>query len=134
MRDWLVRTLSRGVDPLMGPRREFARLTGRIDPPRLRNVLRHGGEDVLMPWPAIVVIEADSAGAMMFRFASDGTFAGDTWHHDVEEARSQAQWEFEGVLGPWQQLPNDVESLDVFVDRELDDDSSAASRDIADAD
>ncbi len=72
-----------------------------------------------MPWPSIVVVEADQTGAMAFRFARDGTFGGDTWHESAEAARRQVEWEYQGVLGEWLALPNDLESVDAFLDREF---------------
>ena len=90
-----------------------------IDPPRARHVLHQGGVDTPMPWPSILVVEADKTGAMVFRFAVDGTFGGDTWHESLADAHRQVAWEYQGVVGEWNPLPNDLESVGEFLEREL---------------
>jgi hypothetical protein len=38
---------------------------------------------------------------------SDGTFCGDTWHQTADDARAQAEFEFDRV-GTWHEIPADV--------------------------
>ena len=50
-----------------------------------------------MPPAARIEIELDGAEAgpcMMYRYASDEAFAGDTWHQSLEEAFHQAEFEY----------------------------------------
>jgi len=64
---------------------------------------------VQLPWPAATVLEPGSDGGFnLLRLATDGSFAGDTWHLSEDEAREQASYEFGDSLGPWQTIPNSV--------------------------
>ena len=66
-----------------------------------------GGQDqrAEMPWPRIVVIEEKPDGIFLYRFAQDGTFAGDTWHQSLEDAKHQALAEYGDTLHSWEQVP-----------------------------
>jgi hypothetical protein len=44
--------------------------------------------DRLMPWPSVIVIEESPTDAIMFRYAADGSFGGDTWHEDIAAAKA----------------------------------------------
>lgn len=62
-----------------------------------------------MAWPRVVIIEGNPEGGFMLnRFCSDGTFSGDTWHATLEDAKDQADYEYEGVLSDWQEIPAGV--------------------------
>jgi hypothetical protein len=41
-----------------------------------------------------IVTEEHPEGIYLFRYADDWSFAGDTWHANLEEALEQAAWEF----------------------------------------
>jgi hypothetical protein len=43
-----------------------------------------------MATAAILFIEVDYDGVILYRFAADGAFAGDTWHQTMEEAQEDA--------------------------------------------
>jgi hypothetical protein len=45
---------------------------------------------------------------MLYRYTADGTFAGDTWHQSLDDAKGQADFEYGKALGSWQQIPEDV--------------------------
>jgi hypothetical protein len=64
-----------------------------------------------MPWPAVVILEV-SSHTMLFRYALDGSFGGDTWHGSEAEARDQAEWEYEGLVGEWIQIPDGHENIE----------------------
>jgi len=70
-----------------------------------------GGVDGRVPMPSarLLVITTKPDGVFLERFASDGEFAGDTWHRSVEEARQQADSEYGLRLGDWRAVPPDVE-------------------------
>ena len=68
----------------------------------------------MMPWPRVVIIDAEET-AMMYRYAADGTFAGDTWHQSFEDAQAQADYEYAGALGEWQEIPPDIDNPIEFV-------------------
>jgi hypothetical protein len=64
------------------------------------------GEQTLLPFAKILVIEGEPDGASLYRYTKDGEPAGDTWHTDVEEALLQAEFEFGDLLGPWESVPD----------------------------
>ena len=64
-----------------------------------------------MPWPRVVVIEFDRdspGGFFLNRWAEDGTFAGDTWHRTLDEAKEQAVFELAKYLREWRDIPPNV--------------------------
>lgn len=63
-----------------------------------------------MPQAEVLVIEGASMSWMFLRYTREGDFAGDTWHASLEEAFSQANYEF-GSL-EWKPLPDGVNPID----------------------
>ncbi len=63
---------------------------------------------------ALLVIEEKADGIFLYRYASDGSYAGDTWHMNIEEAKQQAAFEFAGVSIHWNDVPGDVEDVVTF--------------------
>ena len=61
-----------------------------------------------MGWPRVVLLFDYKDGPMLFRYTSSGEFAGDTWHESLDQAKDQAEFEYESALGPWQEIPNIV--------------------------
>ncbi len=84
--------------------REFAAVQASGEALRARHYI--GGEEA--PRAAVVVLQSMPDGFFLYRYASDGAFVGDTWHPDVDSARGQATFEFEGALGPWTVVPEGV--------------------------
>ena len=68
------------------------------------------------PHPAVLLIQenAESGGFILLRVAADGAFGGDTWHPNLEEAREQAEWEYEAALGEWREIPPGVEDEEEY--------------------
>ena len=62
----------------------------------------------LLPRARIVLIEHRPDGVFLYRYAVDGTFAGDTWHPTLDEAREQALFEYGDALGKWRPIPADA--------------------------
>ena len=73
-----------------------------------------GDQRDLMPWPSILILEAHDGHAMLYRYAADGNFAGDTWHENVEDAKEQAEYEYARVLNKWKEIPSDVQDAIEF--------------------
>jgi hypothetical protein len=72
-----------------------------------------------MPWPRVLIIEANSDRSVALnRFSADGTFAGDTWHATLDEAKDQASYEYEDALSTWREIPNNVTDAVSFALRE----------------
>src|SRR6185436_12703818 len=57
---------------------------------------------------SFLIIETKSDGVFLYRFAENGTFVGDTWHRDVDEAKLQAATEYEASTDAWESIPDDV--------------------------
>jgi len=55
-----------------------------------------------------LVIEQDDPGFLLFRYTTDGSFAGDTWHETVDHAKEQANFEFGNAVSEWSSVPDDV--------------------------
>ena len=62
----------------------------------------------LAGWPGVVVLMDESDGRYLFRFAADGKEVGDTWHQTIEDAKDQADFEYEDLLGEWREVPPEV--------------------------
>jgi hypothetical protein len=63
------------------------------------------GNARLMPWPRVVLLEMSDEEAMVYRYAPDGEFAGDTWHETRADALSALEDEYEGLLAEWIPVP-----------------------------
>jgi hypothetical protein len=101
--------------------REYAEVSEIRHQPRTRHYLglppgiieRSGpGED--LPLPQVVIIEETPSGFMLDRYTKDGRFGGDTWHVDLDEAKSQAEYEYGDSLGAWNPIPAEVEDTVAF--------------------
>lgn len=75
-----------------------------------------GGQDQreTLPWPRVLLIEEEREGIFLYRFSEDGSFGGDTWHMDLDEAKEQAEYEYEGLLGDWREIPPNVDNALTF--------------------
>jgi len=56
-----------------------------------------------------LVIEEMPDGVFLYRFDSKGECVGDTWHMNLEDAKHQASYEFEGVVLNWKEQPQAVD-------------------------
>jgi hypothetical protein len=78
-------------------------------PPGLGLPLEGAGAPTVLPWPRVLLLEEDDRGDyLMFRYAADGVFGGDTWHDSTESAERQARYEYGEALGEWRAVPEDV--------------------------
>src|SRR5947209_16655200 len=69
-----------------------------------------GGLDQRTPMPpaSILIVDQQPDGIFLLRYSSRGEFAGDTWHEDFEEAKSQAEFEYPGCVSEWESVVGDV--------------------------
>jgi hypothetical protein len=67
-----------------------------------------------LPHAVIVFMVPDGDAVFLIRHASDGAFAGDTWHPTIEEAIEQAALEFALDRDAWQVVPPSVTDLEGF--------------------
>ena len=90
----------------------------RPSEPRVRhNVgLPGAGDRRELPEPTVAIIDERSEGFYLIRFTDDGAFCGDTWHPTAEEARGQAEFEFERV-GEWREIPAEVSDPETYAVR-----------------
>lgn len=68
-----------------------------------------------MPIAEALLIEIEPDGVFLFRLSANGEFAGDTWHQSIEEAKTQAEFEFGHGLSNWESVPSDVEDVMAYV-------------------
>ncbi len=64
-----------------------------------------------LPWPNVLIVEEDAndtKGFFLYRYTKDGTYCGDTWHMNLEDAKHQASSEYGESLGEWENIPTDV--------------------------
>lgn len=66
-----------------------------------------------LPHPTVALIDETREGFYLIRLTSDGTFCGDTWHLTNEEARGQAEFEFEHV-GNWREISATVSDAKAY--------------------
>ena len=50
--------------------------------------------DLPLPGRVVIELEDDGVACMMYRFTKSGEFCGDTWHENLENAYSQAAFEY----------------------------------------
>lgn len=67
-----------------------------------------------LPHPDVLVIEEQASGVFLFRYTRDGDFGGDTWHMTVDDAKEQAEREYEGIVGEWRQVPPETTDAVAF--------------------
>jgi hypothetical protein len=70
----------------------------------------------------ILLIEQDEydGGFFLYRYTAAGVSAGDTWHLNLEDAKHQADFEFDGLITPWIDVPPDVKEVADIVRYALD--------------
>ena len=67
------------------------------------------GPQALLPFAELLVIETSRDGVYLFRYTADGEFCGDSWHQSIEDAKDQAEYEYERALGQWYDVPTRAE-------------------------
>lgn len=72
-----------------------------------------GGTDTrqVMGSPAFLVIEASPDGVFLYRYDGAGRCVGDTWHMNVDDAKHQANYEYEGLVQDWHDVSAEVEDV-----------------------
>lgn len=68
-----------------------------------------------LPQASVLLIEGSDSGVLLIRYASNGRFAGDTWHPTVDEAKEQAIYEFGKAVSVWKEVPTDVNDIVAFM-------------------
>jgi hypothetical protein len=68
-----------------------------------------GEQREFMPWPRVALIEDHGDAAMMYRYASDRTFAGDSWYENLDNAKAGAGHEYSGVISEWRAIPSNIQ-------------------------
>jgi len=69
-------------------------------PPRTK----HTGDGELMKPGRHLLLASYPDGPMLFRYADDWDFAGDTWHEDVDAALGQIEYEFGSRELEWKSI------------------------------
>ena len=71
-----------------------------------------------MAWPSVLLIDVRPDECLLYRYANDGGFAGDTWHETLDDAKHQATYEFPNLISEWREVPDEVEDAVAFALRE----------------
>ena len=77
-------------------------------------VTEDGDNRKVLSWPRVLAIEVTPDGIFLFRFAEDGSSAGDTWHANVDDAKHQAAYEYGNALSEWVEVPEGVTDVVAF--------------------
>lgn len=90
-------------------------LSGLIAPNKVRQyVVRSGVKQTMAP-PHFLIIDDDpekpDIGTFLYSFRSNGDCVGDTWHKNVEDAKHQADFQYENLVQEWQDIPPDVDMI-----------------------
>jgi hypothetical protein len=65
--------------------------------------------------PDALMIVRNRDAFYLLRYLSSGEEVGDTWHQTIDEAKRQADLEYEGCVGRWLEIPDDMASEDEIV-------------------
>lgn len=95
------------------------RLFARLARPRRSPNVKHyrglppvltGGRDTRVEDPAamFLLIEEDPSGVFLYGFGENGECITDTWHLTVDDAKHQADFEYEGTVLHWTEVPESV--------------------------
>lgn len=87
------------------PVRQFKGLPPELDPER-------GWEP--MAWPRVLLIHESYGQIFIDRLTPDGTFAGNTWHETVEQAKAEAEDEYPGLLSHWLPVPPEISNEELI--------------------
>ena len=68
----------------------------------------------LMEGADILLMEKTEDGISLCRYTASGNLAGDTWHANVEDAKHQVDFEFDGMISPWVNIPPGVTDVVEF--------------------
>jgi hypothetical protein len=108
-----------GSTPMTSHSRFTARVLLMPNPPNTQHFqgvppAANGGVETRTPLdtPVLLVIEVKTDGVFLFRFSTERRCVGDTWHRSVDEAKSQAEFEFNELTSVWKVVPEQTD--DVF--------------------
>jgi hypothetical protein len=65
--------------------------------------------------PTYLAIKVSPEGFFLYRYTSQGLFAGDTWHETLEDAKHQAHFEFGDFISDWQEIPSSNDNPIEFI-------------------
>ncbi len=63
-----------------------------------------------LPLPDVLLIVEMDEAFYLLRYLSFGEEVGDTWHQAIEEAKDDADYEYEGCVGRWLEIPDGMTS------------------------
>jgi hypothetical protein len=75
-----------------------------------------GGKDARqeMGRACFLIIEETPEGVFLYRYGVQGKFAGDTWHLNIDDAKSQATYEYGASITTWSEVPAEVQDVIAF--------------------
>jgi hypothetical protein len=111
------------LEKLLG---NFMRLVSKVlkvsDPPKTRHYVgllkeftsEESQSQEMMKAPDVLLIEKRHEGFFLLRFTADGIPVGDTWHLNLEDAKHQAEFEFDSLISSWGEVPPNVTDVVSF--------------------
>lgn len=57
----------------------------------------------------IYIIEEKAGSFFLNNYDENGTWIGDTWHPNIQEAKHQAEFEYGNLIDNWKEIPQNIE-------------------------
>jgi hypothetical protein len=83
----------------------FSQIDERHQPTGACRHIVHGEGEVGPAWGVAICQSSDPAGFFLFSCEDDWVPVSDTWHPTLEEAKRQAEFEYDGLESTWQSPP-----------------------------
>jgi hypothetical protein len=65
----------------------------------------HGSGELEPAWGVAICESAETSGSVLFRCEDDWAVVAGTWHATFEEAKRQAEFEYDGLQDTWELAP-----------------------------
>ena len=100
-------------------------LSGPVTSLKVKHVWVSDGQKYEMRPPTFLVIDVGpdppatpgGSGVMLFRFEATGECVGDTWHQNIDDAKHQASFEYEGLAQEWEEVPAGIDMVEYGIAR-----------------
>jgi hypothetical protein len=66
----------------------------------------------LLPSAAALIVDETPEGTYIYRFDRDGNELADTWHHTIDDALHQVEFEYPGLTINWEQVSPTIQDLE----------------------
>ena len=83
----------------------YSRIDERHRPTDACRHIIHGGGVLGPAWGVAICSCSDKSGYYLFSCEDDWYPVSDTWHQTIEDAKRQAEFEYEGISSTWDSPP-----------------------------